>query len=88
MEPQAPEPSGSRGDWGYPVISLHESAQSLVTALLPYGIDMPAIDTAPPSLPAGALLLSAPTGLPRWTAWSRHWASRCTTPACDLRSSN
>lgn len=62
MEPQAPEPSGSRGDWGYPVISLHESAQSLVTALLPYGIDMPAIDTAPPSLPAGALLLSAPTG--------------------------
>jgi len=62
MKPQIPEPSGKKGDWGYPVISLHETADSLITELLGYKIDAPAIDDAPPSLPAGSLLLSAPTG--------------------------
>ncbi|SPP31306.1 hypothetical protein ARAF_0425 [Arsenophonus endosymbiont of Aleurodicus floccissimus] len=62
MKPQTPEPSGKKGDWGYPVISLHETAESLITELLGYKIDAPAIDDAAPSLPAGSLLLSAPTG--------------------------
>ncbi|XP_054712093.1 uncharacterized protein LOC129221599 [Uloborus diversus] len=60
---QSPAPSGERGEWGYPVISLHETAESLMTELLGYEIDdASAIDGAPPSLPAGPLLLSAPTG--------------------------
>lgn len=62
MNRQIPEPSGKKGDWGYPVISLHETADSLITELLGYKIDAPASDDAPPSLPAGSLLLSAPTG--------------------------
>lgn len=61
MKPQIPEPSGKKGDWEYPVISLHETADSLITELLGYKVEAPAIDDAPPSLPAGSLLLSAPT---------------------------
>ncbi len=62
MALQAVEASEARGDWGYPVISLHETPDSLVTALLGYEVEAPGMDQAPPCLPAGALLLSAPQG--------------------------
>lgn len=62
MTPQIPRPSGENGKWSYPVISLHETVESLTTALLDYTIDTPAIDNAPPLLPSGALLMSSPTG--------------------------
>ncbi|TCW87380.1 hypothetical protein C5O80_05565 [Burkholderia sp. SRS-46] len=62
IAPQALAPSGARGNWGFPAITLHDTAESLVTALLGYAIEAPAIDQAPPSLPAGGLMLSSPGG--------------------------
>lgn len=62
MALQALEPSGELGYWRFPVITLHETAESLVTELFGYEVDAPAIDQVPASLPAGSLLLSSPTG--------------------------
>ncbi|WDD90485.1 hypothetical protein Bsp3421_000332 (plasmid) [Burkholderia sp. FERM BP-3421] len=62
MVPQPLSPSGARGNWSYPVITLHDTPDNLVTELLGYSIDAPAIDQAPPRLPTGALLLSSPGG--------------------------
>ena len=55
-EPTAP---ASRGTWDYPSISLHDTAQSLLSALIPYDVVAPAAERHAPELPAGALLMGA-----------------------------
>jgi len=50
-----PETSGK---WGFPEISLHDSAESLLTTLLPYKVENPSDGIPEPSLPAGPLLIS------------------------------
>ncbi|HEU5003438.1 MAG TPA: hypothetical protein VFW71_11760 [Actinomycetota bacterium] len=55
-EPTAPP---SRGTWDYPSISLHDTPQSLLSALIPYDVVAPAADVHAPELPAGALLMGA-----------------------------
>lgn len=62
MQPQPLPEVTVRGDWGYPIISLHETPLSLVTELLGYKVEHPAIEVSPPSLPAGALTLFSPSG--------------------------
>lgn len=48
-----------RGDWSYPEISLHETAQSLLDNLIPYQIVNPSSDIDAPTIGAGALLVGA-----------------------------
>ncbi|WP_013335057.1 hypothetical protein [Gloeothece verrucosa] len=46
-----------RGQWQYPVITLHESVQSLLTELIPYEVVNPSSECHVPTLPAGALVM-------------------------------
>lgn len=54
---EAPEQAGT---WGFPEISLHDSAIALLNALLPYKTEDPSDGTHTPDLPPGALLLAGP----------------------------
>ncbi|OPY71194.1 MAG: hypothetical protein A4E63_01633 [Syntrophorhabdus sp. PtaU1.Bin050] len=45
------------GTWSFPHISLHDTAVSLLDALLPYRIENPSDGTKAPVLPAGPLLI-------------------------------
>ena len=45
------------GKWSFPEVTLHESAQSLLTALLPYKIEDPSDGIDGPKAPAGPLLI-------------------------------
>lgn len=51
--------AGDRGEWQYPDISLHENAQDMLTALIPYQVTSPSSDVSAPVLPGGALLMGA-----------------------------
>lgn len=62
MQPQPLPIVTERGDWSYPTVTLHDTPISLVTELLGYKVEHPAIEVSPPSLPAGALMLFSPTG--------------------------
>ncbi|BFT30213.1 hypothetical protein D210916BOD24_13890 [Alteromonas sp. D210916BOD_24] len=62
MQPKSLPVVTERGDWSYPIVSLHDTPMSLVTELLGYKVEHPAIDDSPPSLPAGALMLFSPAG--------------------------
>jgi len=46
-----------KGKWQYPVITLHESVQTLLTELIPYEIVNPSSELHVPNLPAGALVM-------------------------------
>jgi hypothetical protein len=47
----------NKGKWQYPVITLHESAASLLSELIPYEVVNPSSELHVPSLPAGALVM-------------------------------
>jgi hypothetical protein len=59
MTPSAPRPVERRGDWSFPEITLHDSALSLLDALIPYQIVNPASIADAPVIGAGALLAGA-----------------------------
>ena len=46
-----------KGQWSFPEITLHETAESLLTTLLPYRIEDPSDGIDGPKAPAGALLI-------------------------------
>ncbi|GAB6041394.1 MAC/perforin domain-containing protein [Endothiovibrio diazotrophicus] len=50
----------ARGDWGYPEVSLHDTPESLLSALFDYTVEAPGEDA--PQLPAGALTLFSGDG--------------------------
>ena len=62
MQPKPLAPVSENGDWEYPEISLHETAPDLITALLGYQVEHPAIEVSSPDLPSGALALCSPEG--------------------------
>jgi len=45
------------GKWDFPEITLHDTAQSLLTSLLPYEIEDPSDGIDGPKAPAGPLLI-------------------------------
>lgn len=47
----------NHGQWQYPVITLHESLESLLTELIPYEVVNPSSEQNVPNLPAGALVI-------------------------------
>lgn len=47
----------NQGTWNYPEITLHESATSLLTELIPYQVVNPSSEAHVPNLPAGALVM-------------------------------
>lgn len=47
------------GSWAYPDISLHASAQDLLSALVPYRVVDPSSNVNAPGLPTGSLLMGA-----------------------------
>ena len=49
-------PTAQTGQWGYPMISLHETAESLLDTLLPYQTHNPSDGIPEATLPAGTLL--------------------------------
>lgn len=64
MEEKSVIPVDHRGDWSFPEISLHDTAQSLLDALIPYQIINPSSDIDAPSIGAGALLVGAANSKP------------------------
>ena len=59
IQPTAVEPVANRGSWSFPEISLHESARSLLDALIPYKVVSAASEMDAPLIGAGALLIGA-----------------------------
>jgi hypothetical protein len=59
MKTSPPQPVDHRGAWSFPDITLHDSALSLLDALIPYQIVNPASLTDAPVIGAGALLAGA-----------------------------
>ncbi|HEX3148041.1 MAG TPA: hypothetical protein VHR66_08145 [Gemmataceae bacterium] len=53
---QAPEIADTQATWSYPTISLHESADSVLSALFPYKVIAPTDEINPPCISAGPLL--------------------------------
>jgi hypothetical protein len=51
------EPSQKTGKWSFPEITLHDTAQSLLTSLLPCQIEDPSDGIDGPKAPAGPLLI-------------------------------
>jgi hypothetical protein len=51
------KPVQETGSWSFPEITLHETAQSLLTTLLPYQIEDPSDGIDGPKAPAGPLLI-------------------------------
>jgi hypothetical protein len=51
------EPPQKTGKWSFPEITLHDTAQSLLTSLLPYKIEDPSDGIDGPKAPAGPLLI-------------------------------
>ena len=51
------EPPQKTGKWSFPDITLHDTAQSLLTSLLPYKIEDPSDGIDGPKAPAGPLLI-------------------------------
>jgi len=51
------EPPQKTGKWSFPEITLHDTAQSLLTTLLPYEIEDPSDGIDGPKAPAGPLLI-------------------------------
>ena len=47
------DPPKTIGKWEFPVITLHETAQQLLSSLLPYKIEDPSDGINGPSAPAG-----------------------------------
>ena len=59
MATSPPKPVDQRGAWSFPDITLHDSALSLLDALIPYQIVNPSSFTDAPVIGAGALLAGA-----------------------------
>jgi hypothetical protein len=58
LSPVAAELPQKTGNWSFPDISLHDTAQSLLSALLPYRIEDPSDGIDGPKAPAGPLLIA------------------------------
>lgn len=50
--------TNKQGIWGFPEISLHDTAESLLDTLFPYHVNNPSDGTIAPNLPSGSLLIS------------------------------
>ena len=59
LTPLAEDIPDARGKWAYPDISLHPTAQDLLSALVPYRIVDPSSNVNSPGLPTGSLLMGA-----------------------------
>jgi len=57
----ASETVQDKGQWQYPVITLHETVPSLLSELIPYEVVNPSSERHVPSLPAGALVMGGVT---------------------------
>lgn len=59
MTPTPMDPVSNRGSWSFPEISLHETAQSLLDALIPYKVVSASSEVDAPIISTGALLIGA-----------------------------
>lgn len=59
MAVQPPILPEQQGEWSYPIISLHDTALSLLDTLIPYRVIAPSSDIDRPNIGAGALLVGA-----------------------------
>jgi hypothetical protein len=63
MQAKEIEPVEHHGEWSFPVITLHESAKSLLDELTPYEVVSPGSEVDAPQIKAGALLAGMPDNL-------------------------
>jgi hypothetical protein len=80
MTTSPPQPVDHRGAWSFPDITLHDSALSLLAALIPYRIVNPASFTDAPVIGAGALLAGAAGSRPSLEALSKTIGVDLTNP--------